>query len=102
MNEQEREAREFKHIRENDPGFVAPRRPARRQRVVIRRILTNHRIDDIQPRVITLPNVHPLAAAPAVAAEQADRLAGQGAAQILVQRLKLALFELLSAHGGAA
>lgn len=32
MNEQEREAREFKHIRENDPGFVAPRRPARRHR----------------------------------------------------------------------
>ena len=28
MNEQEREAREFKHIRENDPGFVAPRRLA--------------------------------------------------------------------------
>ena len=32
MNEQEREAREFKHIRENDPGFVAPHRPARRHR----------------------------------------------------------------------
>ena len=48
------------------------------------------------------PVAHPLAVAPAIRAEQSDLLAVQGTFQIREHRLKLALFQLLCAHCGAA
>jgi len=72
------------------------------QRVVIRRVLADDRIDDIQPRVVTLPDVHPLAAAPAVAAEQHHLLAAQHGRNRVPHRLELILFQLLRAHRAAS
>ncbi len=48
------------------------------------------------------PIAHPLAIAPAIGAEQGDFLPFQLCSARLEYRVKLAFFQLLTAHGGAA
>ena len=78
---------------------------AGREGRAIGRFVADHAVArelDTGAAAVALPVVHPLAAAPAVRAEQSDFLAVQRTLQPRENWLELALLQLLSTHSGAA